>query len=223
MNATNLDSSDLPLQNEPIIHEPIPNEPIVNEPIIRDGNPPRPENPDAFVNKEDILARAEDRRNLCRIMSWAHIYISVRWSNTNLYIGIPSTIFAAIASVQAISELNSGDPSLKLLGILFSVLVAGLAPLLTFLNPSEKAGDNRVASRVYEQLADRYDAFILRCQLEPRSIQEELNELVQINQDYVEAKKPLPVTPEWAYRKAKSTALDQGTVAPMATQHQSKS
>ncbi|NJK38769.1 MAG: SLATT domain-containing protein [Oscillatoriales cyanobacterium RM2_1_1] len=189
--------------------------------MIPDVDPAPPANPDGLVNREDILARAEDRRNLCRIMSWAHIYISVRWSNTNLYIGIPSTIFAAIASVQAISDLGSGDVSLKVLQIIFSVIVAGLAPLLTFLNPSEKAGIHKMTSRVYEQLADRYDAFILRCQLEPRSIQEELNELVAINQEYVEAKKPLPVTPEWAYQKARSAADQQGLVAPMATKHHS--
>jgi hypothetical protein len=118
------------------------------------------------VNREDILARAEDRRNVCRILSWAHLYVSIRWSNTNLYIGIPSTIFAALASVQTMSELgNNESASFKILHLVFSILVTGLAPLLTFLNPSERANGHKVASRTYELLGDRYDEFLLKCTL----------------------------------------------------------
>ncbi|MGF1494722.1 MAG: SLATT domain-containing protein [Microcoleaceae cyanobacterium] len=182
-----------------------------------------PPSSDSSIDEEDIIARGEDRRNQCRVMGWAHILVSERWSNTNLYIGIPSTIFAAIASVQAISELGGdGDTSLQLLHIIFSITVAGLAPLLTFLNPSEKANSHKMASRVYEQMADRYDAFVLRCDLENKPIEVELDELVQINREYAEAKKPLPVVPEWAYQKAITISQRTNLAAPMAVQHDAK-
>ncbi len=176
-----------------------------------------------FVTHEDILARAEDRRNICRIMCWAHLYVSIRWSNANLYIGIPSTIFAAMASVQAISELGSDDSdSLKILHIVFSILVAGLAPLLTFLNPSERANAHKTASRIYEQLGDRYDEFLLKCKVNQQPLSQEIEELVVLNQDYAEIKKPLPITPEWAVRKAEKKAQRASLVATLATNHHSK-
>ncbi|MGB3535147.1 MAG: hypothetical protein WBA13_16740 [Microcoleaceae cyanobacterium] len=56
---------------------------------------PHPDDRLHSVKREDILARAEDRRNICRIISWAHSSVSIRWSNASLYIGIASTILAA--------------------------------------------------------------------------------------------------------------------------------
>ncbi|MEB3280314.1 MAG: SLATT domain-containing protein [Lyngbya sp.] len=190
--------------------------PTVNKPPSVTVTP----NPDSSVQREDIMARAEDRRNVCRILSRAHVLVSIRWSNTHLYIGIPSTVFAALAGVQAISELGSdGSNSGKILQIFLSILVAGLAPLLTFLNPNERANNNLNASRVYELIGDRYDAFLLRCLVERRSLEQELDELVQLNLAYSEEKKPLPLTPEWAFQKAKREQL----ITPLAREHQSKS
>ncbi|MEB3882178.1 SLATT domain-containing protein [Lyngbya sp. CCY1209] len=156
-----------------------------------------------LVRREDILARAEDRRNLCRIMSWAHLYVSIRWAHTHLYIGIPSTVLAAAASVQAIAELQKPEGGTTFaFYVVFSVLVAGLAPLLTFLNPIERANDHKAASRVYEQLGDAYDKFLLECLVNPRDLLSELEDLAALNSQYGELKKPLPITPEWAYQKA---------------------
>ncbi|MDY7022322.1 MAG: SLATT domain-containing protein [Cyanobacteriota bacterium] len=158
----------------------------------------------SLVQREDIMNRAEDRRNLCRILSRAHILVSIRWSNTHLYIGIPSTVFAALAGVQAIAELGQNQNETgAIIHIVLSILVAGLAPLLTFLNPNERATTHQTASRVYEQIGDRYDAFLLRCLVDRRSLQQELDELVSLNLAYSEEKKPLPLTPEWAFQQAK--------------------
>ncbi|MGB3402135.1 MAG: SLATT domain-containing protein [Microcoleaceae cyanobacterium] len=183
---------------------------------------PKPSHPINTVEREDILARAEDRRNICRIMSWAHLYVSIRWSNANLYIGIPSTVFAAIASMQTISEFGSNESnSFKILHLIFSSLVAGLAPLLTFLNPSERANGHKSASRVYEFLGDRYDEFLLKATLSQRSLAEELENLIMLNQEYGEAKKPLPLTPEWAFHKAEKKAKRISLIATMAKDHTS--
>ena len=176
-----------------------------------------------FVTHDDILARAEDRRNICRILCWAHLYVAIRWSNANLYIGIPSTVFAAIASVQTISELGNDElGTLKIVHIILSILVAGLAPLLTFLNPSERANNNKTASRIYEQLGDRYDEFLLKSKVNQQLLSEEVDELVQLNQEYGELKKPLPITPEWAIRKAEKKAERSSLVATLAQNHHSK-
>ncbi len=194
--------------------------PSVSEPNLSKIHPSPPQSDDDLVQREDIMARAEDRRNVCRILSRAHVLVSIRWSSAHLYIGIPSTIFAAIASVQAISEFqNSEDPTAGILHIVFSLLVAGLAPLLTFLNPTERASAHQAASRVYEQIADRYDAFLLESLVHPENLTQELNQLVQLNHIYTEEKKPLPLTPEWAFRSAKKEQI----TAPLARDHKSRS
>ena len=170
-----------------------------------------------LVRREDILARAEDRRNLCRIMSWAHMYVSIRWAHTHLYIGIPSTVLAAAASVQAIAELQKPNGGTGFaFYVTFSVLVAGLAPLLTFLNPIERANDHKAASRVYEQLGDAYDKFLLESLVNPRELIAELDDLATLNVQYGELKKPLPITPEWAYQKAIKKSEKNQLIAPLS-------
>ena len=174
-----------------------------------------------LLRREDIMARAEDRRNVCLILSRAHVLASIRWSNTHLYIGVPSTVFAALAGVQAISDLNQNqtDSGGAIIYIILSILVAGLAPLLTFLNPNERANTHLAASRIYEHMGDRYDGFLLGCIVEKRSLKEELDELVKLHLAYSEEKKPLPLTPEWAFQKAKRDEL----VAPLAREHKTTS
>ena len=155
-----------------------------------------------YVVQEDIIYRAVERKTVCLVLSQAHIDVSIRWSTAHLYIGIPSTILAAIASVQAINSLGG---EYQLLSVVIAVLVAILAPLLTFLDPNGRANNHLNASRIYEQMADQYDSFILKCRLEPRSIKEEFDDLTQLNFTYSESKKNLPACPEWAYQKAINT------------------
>ena len=155
-----------------------------------------------YVVQEDIIYRAVERKTVCLVLSQAHIDVSIRWSTAHLYIGIPSTILAAIASVQAINSLGG---EYQLLSVVIAVLVAILAPLLTFLDPNGRANNHLNASRIYEQMADQYDSFILKCRLEPRSIKEEFDDLTKLNFTYSESKKNLPACPDWAYQKAINT------------------
>ncbi|MCG5056776.1 MAG: SLATT domain-containing protein [Limnoraphis sp. WC205] len=202
----NTNDPDLPNQDTPPISDPAVT-----------STPP---NRDSLVQREDIMARAEDRRNICRILSRAHVLVSIRWSNTHLYIGIPSTVFAALAGVQAIADLGQEKNTWgTIIQIILSILVAGLAPLLTFLNPNERANTHQTASRVYEQIGDRYDAFLLQCLVETRGLKQELDDLVQLNLSYSEEKKPLPLTPEWAFQRAKQEQM----IAPFAKEHKSQS
>jgi hypothetical protein len=202
----NTNDPDLPNQDTPPISDPAVT-----------STPP---NRDSLVRREDIMARAEDRRNICRILSRAHVLVSIRWSNTHLYIGIPSTVFAALAGVQAIADLGQEKNTWgTIIQIILSILVAGLAPLLTFLNPNERANTHQTASRVYEQIGDRYDAFLLQCLVETRGLKQELDDLVQLNLSYSEEKKPLPLTPEWAFQRAKQEQI----IAPFAKEHKSQS
>jgi hypothetical protein len=184
-------------------------QPMTSSPSSEDSsNKPLP-----YIVQKDITDRAVERKILCRVLSQAHIDVSIRWSTAHLYIGIPSTILAAIASVQAINSLGG---EYQLLSVVIAVLVAILAPLLTFLDPNGRANNHLNASRIYEQISDQYDSFILKCRLEPRSIQEEFNDLTQLNFTYSEGKKNLPACPEWAYQKAINTNNAVQKLMPVA-------
>lgn len=172
-------------------------QPMTSSPGSEDANRPLP-----YIVQEDIIYRAVERKTLCRVLSQAHIDVSIRWSTAHLYIGIPSTVLAAVASVQAINSLGG---EYQFFSVVIAVLVAILAPLLTFLDPNGRANNHLNASRIYEQMADQYDSFILKCRLEPRSIKEEFDDLTQLNFAYSESKKNLPACPEWAYQKAINT------------------
>lgn len=157
-----------------------------------------------YIGKEDIIYRAVDRTLVCRVLSRAHIIVSIQWGKTHLYIGIPSTILAAVASVQAISSLDN-----QMVAIVISLSVAILAPLLTFLDPNSKSASHLEASRLYEKMADEYDAFLLKCTVNGRSIEEELQDLVTINTVYSDSKRALPACPEWAYQQALNSESKQ--------------
>jgi hypothetical protein len=45
---------------------------------------------------------------------------------------------------------------------------------------------------------------------------------VLLNQEYSEAKKPLPITPEWAFKKAEKKAEKTSLIATLSKVHQSK-
>ena len=191
------------------------NQPMTSSPASEESlNKPLP-----YVVQEDIIYRAVERKTVCRVLSQAHIDVSIRWSTAHLYIGIPSTILAAVASVQAINSLGG---EYQLVSVVIAILVAILAPLLTFLDPNGRANNHLNASRVYEQMADQYDSFILKCRLEPRSIQEEFNDLTQLNFSYSEGKKSLPACPEWAYQKAINTNNAVQKLMPMATKNSAR-
>lgn len=151
------------------------------------------------ISKDDILERAIDRRTLCRVLSRAHIIVSTHWSSAHLYIGLPNAVFASVIGVQALADLTD----VKLVLGLLSSLVAVLTALITFLNPNEKAQTHLNASRLYEQVGDKYDALILKGTLNLKSeITEYLEALSYLNEEYSNAKKTLPMTPEWAYQQA---------------------
>lgn len=51
-------------------------------------------------NLEELLEKAEERKNLCKILSIASELTSTRWSRILTWLGIPNAILAAISSVS---------------------------------------------------------------------------------------------------------------------------
>lgn len=94
-------------------------------------------------------------------------------SHLNVYLGLPTTLLAAIAGASALSKFeNSG-----LLAGGLAIAVAGLAALSTFLNPDEKAARHLTASMSYAAVAR--DARMFKSVTSPLCKSQEQNELIE--------------------------------------------
>ena len=142
------------------------------------------------------------------LLALAHKYTARQWSLFHLWLGIPSSVLAALSGISAFSELDNG----KILAGILSILVASLIALNTFLDPSKRSSIHLAASNKYDQ--ERYRArnsilflnessgvpVILAKGVNSQTLMQEFeavsNELQKLNSES-------PIIPEWSLRKAK--------------------
>jgi hypothetical protein len=137
--------------------------------------------------------------------------VSSYWYRLNLWLGLTSTVTAAIAGFLAGtgSEILSSTGSInsKTVIAFFALLSAVLASTLTFLAPSEKANAFQQTSNKYHSLRERLRFFInsgsedagktLKAQLEAFIVEKK-----EIDVDH-------PILPEWAYRRAQKKIMEK--------------
>lgn len=116
------------------------------------------------------------------------------WSIVHLCLGIPTSILAAWAGIEAFAN----NPQLT---ALLAIIAAGLSATNTFLNPNEKATNHRSAGREFNALKNKARRFreITLCQTGTGSAQDELESLA-ITRDQLNSMSP--DIPRWAYNKA---------------------
>lgn len=78
------------------------------------------------------------------------------WTSLHYWIGIPSSILAAIAGVSAFIDLFANG---IIIAVVISMLVATLAALHTFLNPNEKAVTYRYFGNKFNSLRNNSRIF----------------------------------------------------------------
>jgi hypothetical protein len=103
---------------------------------------------------EVISHEATDIEKEAAIAAHAHFLTGRRWDKAHLALGIPSTLFAAVAGVAAFTEL----PSYITGGV--AMLVAALSALSTFLSPGDRAATYRSATTTFGEI--RREASLLR-------------------------------------------------------------
>lgn len=74
-----------------------------------------------------------------------HFVGAQKWRSLNMILGLPSTLFSAIAGTSALIQFDNHN---TIAGV-FAIIVAALTALTTFLNPSEKANSHQNAGTRY--------------------------------------------------------------------------
>jgi hypothetical protein len=127
------------------------------------------------------------------------------WHQVNLWLGLSSTITAALAAFAA----GKGEVLLQLMGhhgaesaAILALISAILTSTLTFLAPSEKAGAYHHFSNKLRALRDRIRSFIeIDCALSGKdaTLSDRFTRLVR---ERSEIDSTHPIVPHWAYDRA---------------------
>ena len=128
--------------------------------------------------------------------SKGHFYDAQFWTNSHLWIGMPTVVIAAIAGGLAFS-------SVPVFAGILSILVAASTAVMTFVNPNEKAGAHHNAGVAYNSL--RNDARIFY-DVEAHQLtdnKELLSKLEQLNARRAKLGEESPQISKRAYSKAK--------------------
>ena len=109
-------------------------------------------NPSSQELHDRIIAEAHRIEEDALYSARGHFEAASRWSRVHLWIGIPTTILAAFASVSAFNDLGFAA------GIT-AALVAALSAVSTFLSPGERAHSHHAAGGQYSALRNQVRMF----------------------------------------------------------------
>ena len=150
---------------------------------------------------EEIIKEAKRIEESTLFSAKGHFAAAEIWSRFHLGIGIPNAISAAVAGAIAFSF--SSNFWIHLTAGTLSIIAAGLAALLTFLNPNEKAAAHLNGGNNYDALNAKVRIFwTVECWAEKSS-----RILTQKLKDFADQKDKLnrtcPQIPSWACRRAR--------------------
>ncbi|MGM4919534.1 SLATT domain-containing protein [Tardiphaga sp. 813_E8_N1_3] len=131
------------------------------------------------------------------------------WSRRHLYLGLPIVIISAIVGAAAFSQAAKTEPWIGVVAGLFSIAIAVLSGISTFLNPNEKQSAHLIAAHAFDKLNNDTRIF-----WSIEAWQEESEEVITSQlRELVERKNELnsksPQIPKWAYKRAKK-GIDEG-------------
>lgn len=117
------------------------------------------ENPKPFADfGEAIVAEAKRIEEDATFSAKGHFEAARRWGSVHLWIGIPTTLVAAIAGVSALSDYRG-------LAAVLSLLVAASSAVFTFLNSESRAARHLRAGNAYKALQNDARIFYeVQCQ-----------------------------------------------------------
>lgn len=107
---------------------------------------------------ESMIAEASRIEEDATYSAKGHFEASRRWDLWHLWIGIPTSVLAAIAGVLALSNYTIASAVL-------SLIVAAASAVFTFLNPKERAAVHLRAGNSYKALHNDARIFrLIECQ-----------------------------------------------------------
>lgn len=157
------------------------------------------------INMEDIKEKIIDEAKRIEedslYSSKGHLIAANFWRKCHLWLGIPSSILAAIAGGFALAKFES----LAVLAGILAIIVTALTTISTFLNPNEKANCHLNSGNQFNELKNKSRIFY---EIEP-SLQSSDEELAAKLDELARRRDDLnmssPQIPRQAYDKAKKS------------------
>lgn len=154
--------------------------------------------------KRKILDEAERIEEDCLYSAKGHFQAGRFWGNFNLWIGIPTTILAAVGSATALSSFDSHG----LVAGILAIIVAALSAVATFVNPVERADTHLSAGNKYNSLRNRARTFG-EIDIDIERNDKLLLTLKDLSKERDGLNQELPQIPQWAFRKARK-GIEEG-------------
>ena len=148
-------------------------------------------------SKEEIIKEAKRIEESTLLSSKGHWAAAHRWGFCHLYLGLPTTVLAAIAAAAWFKR----SETYAVAGII-STIVAALSAVSTFLNANSKSAAHLKAGNGYDALQTKVRIFAtIECFDESETV------LTKRLKDLAGEKEKLnresPQVPPWAYKIAK--------------------
>ena len=153
------------------------------------------------VSQEGVKKIIEEAKRIeedCLYSSKRQFETANTWMRIHYWIGIPATVFSAIAGVSILSQSNS-----YIIAGFLAIMVAALIAVSTFLNPNEKATLHHNAGNRYNALKEKARYFYqIEC-INNADFQQLKEKLKELSRKKEELNKDSPLTHRKAYEKAK--------------------
>ncbi|HZO71150.1 MAG TPA: SLATT domain-containing protein [Ktedonobacteraceae bacterium] len=150
--------------------------------------------------REKMVKEAKRIENDTFFSAKGHFVASDEWRRRNMVLGIPSTIFSAIAGASALAQFDNHN---IVAGVL-AIFVAALSALTTFLNPGEKANSHQNAGTRYTAIRNDarkfYDLDSFRDDISDQDLLTLLEDLRKQRNELNQNSLPIPGS---AYRKVR--------------------
>ncbi len=151
-----------------------------------------------------VIRESKDIEKEALVAAYSHYLASRRWDKVNIFLGLPTTILAAIAGITAFD-----DPDGHWLVAFPAILAAVLSAINTFLNPSARANSHMTAKTTFSEirrqasLLSDVDVYMAKTS-EEDSAQSLVAQLRELTAKMTEAEQKAPLVYSAAKEKAET-------------------
>jgi hypothetical protein len=160
--------------------------------------------------KDAVYDAAKNIENEAENVAEEHYKTSTRWSRINLWLGLPTTILAALSGTSALAQFDYHN----IIAGIIAMVVASLAAVSTFLNSNEKAERHQSAGDNYSTLRNLAHnlAEVDYWEKDTPALSQKLDELTkQLNE--LNKNSPM-VSNSWRYKKLRSEKITEPHPSP---------
>ncbi len=157
-----------------------------------------------MTNKEKTITEAKRIEEDCLYSAKGHFYAGQCWGNVHLWLSGISAVLSAIAGVSALSHFDYHN----IVAGVFSIIVAGLTGVITFVNPNARASVHHKAGNKYNSLRNDTRIFY---EIEVNNLDDSkvVEELKKLNDRRNKLNIESPQIPKWAFEKARK-GIEEG-------------